>query len=531
MLTISDLSLSYGDLGVLDRLSLSIGPGETVSIVGESGAGKSSLARALLALQDGAQRQGTLSWNEQQIDFQDEAKIAQLRGGGLAWVPQEVDRALNPVQRVGDQVAEAMALAASRPEPVEMTLHEVLLAAGLHDPDRQAEQFPHELSGGERQRVLLAIAMAARPRLLVADEPTSALDLPIRALVLENLLKWARDRGTSLLLMTHDLNVVRTVGGRMAVLSEGRIVEEGPVQRMLERPSHAATQSLLSRRLEAMIQPARPRDGYLDVRRLTLMAPSGPWLIGRPAKTLVDHASFVASRGETLGVIGASGSGKTSLALALLRLADGRQTGEIHVAGTDLMSLPERALRGHRKRFQWVSQDPASSLSPRRTVRASLEEGLQRHLPQLDPSARLRRCEAILDELGLDSEHLDRRPHELSGGQRQRVAIARALIVDPELVVLDEPTSALDWQTQADLVERLALLQRDRGVGLIWISHNLELVRAVSHRVVVLRHGSIVESGLTEHVFGQPRHSYTQLLLDAAFPIERSLLSASTAPI
>lgn len=523
MLDIQGLSIAYGgNPPVLQNLHLALAPGEVLSLVGESGAGKSSLARALLGLQDGGTRSGQFTFQGQQFSFDQASEVAGLRGRQIAWVPQDVDQALNPVQRVGEQVRSALALRSGSPDEQLPTIEALMFVAGLHDPDRQAQQYPHELSGGERQRVLLAMALATGARLIVADEPTAALDLPLKNVVLEGLLDWVTSHQTSLLLLTHDLNAVRTVRGRMAVLAQGAIVEDGPVDLLLDRPSHPVTQSLVGRRLSQSRAVSKPRDGYLDVRKLTLMSPPGPWLIGRPSRALVSGASFVATQGETLGLIGASGSGKTSLALALLRLAAGEQSGEIHLSGLDLMALSGDEMRRQRRRFQWVPQDPASSLSPRLTVRAALEEGLRLHEPSLTPGQRLARCEDALLSVGLQEDLLGRLPSELSGGQRQRVAIARALIVRPELVVLDEPTSALDWWSQADLVERLLDLQQKNGLSLIWISHDLPLIRAVSHRVVVMRQGSVVESGATEHVFGQPRQSYTQLLMDAAFPLERS---------
>ncbi|MEY4013988.1 MAG: hypothetical protein RLZZ290_852 [Pseudomonadota bacterium] len=523
MLSLRDFTLEYeAESPVLRGLSLSLDAGEVLCLVGESGAGKSSLARALMGLRDGARRSGVLNWQGQDIDIQNEAACARLRGRDIAWVPQDVDLALNPVQRIGEQVQEALTTGGAQGT----SLHEVLFAAGLHDPERQAQQFPHELSGGERQRALIAISLACGAKLIIADEPTSALDLPLRSLVLESLTQWIRARGAGLLLLTHDLNAVRSVGGRMAVLAHGEIVETGPVELLLDRPSHPITRELLSRRIDPQIAPPKARDGYLDVRRLTLMSPPGPWLVGKPVRALVNQASFIASRGETLGIIGSSGSGKTSLALALLRLAGGRQSGEIQISGRELMALSSRELRAQRRRFQWVPQDPAGSLSPRHSVRESLEEALLLHHRDLSPSQRLARCEETLAHVGLEPQLLERLPAALSGGQRQRVAIARALISEPEILVLDEPTSALDWQTQSDIAERLVHLQQQQGLTLIWISHDLPLIRALSHRVVVMRQGNIVESGLTEHVFGQPRHSYTQLLMDAAFPLERSTSSA-----
>lgn len=523
MLEIQDLTLGYHpDLPVLRGFELSVAEGEVVSLVGESGSGKSSLARALIGLRDGSSRSGQLTWMGRSYDMSRPAELSGLRGRQIAWVPQDVDQALNPVHRVCDQVRAAIEARGRETGPPPSSVFELLSAAGLHDPERQGQQFPHELSGGERQRVLIAIALATGARLIVADEPTAALDLPLRSVVLEGLLQWVRAHQTGLLLLTHDLNTVRAAQGRMAVLSEGAVVEEGSVELLMDRPSHGVTQALISRQISAARCPPKPRDGYLDVRKLTLMSPPGPWLVGKPERALVSAASFVGTRGETLGIIGASGSGKTSLALAILRLAAGLQTGEVHLAGLDLMALPASAIRRQRRRFQWVPQDPASSLSPSQPVRSALEEGLRLYEPALTPAQRLTRCEDALASLGLGTDLLERLPSELSGGQRQRVSLARALMVKPELLVLDEPTSALDWSTQADIVERLFEQQQEMGLTLIWISHDLPLIRAVSHRVVVMRQGSVVESGATEHVFGQPRHSYTQLLLDAAFPLERS---------
>lgn len=509
----------------VEGLTLEIRRGERLAIVGESGSGKTVTALALMGLLPRAELLGEATWRgEALVDGgQALASTARLRGHGISMVFQEPMTALNPLLTVGQQVAEAVYPEREgwSPPDLDETARQLLQRVGLDDPQRHHNAYPHQLSGGQRQRALIAIALASRPQLLIADEPTTALDVSLRDQVMSLLAELQEEFGMAMLLITHDLPMVRRHASRVLVLEKGRPVEMGGVEEVFHHPQEPYTQKLLAARPLRLVGGPGPRQSVLlDVRHLTAKYPDGGWLRPR-MKTILHRISFLLAPGETLGVVGESGSGKTTLGMALLRLSQAQISGEVRLEGRDLLQMTASEMRLLRRRMQPVFQDPYSALSPRMTVREILEEGLKLHEPQLSPAERLRRCEAILEEVGLPIESLSRYPHAFSGGQRQRIAIARALLLKPDVLLLDEPTSALDLTVQKQVLELLVGLQQRYGLSYILISHDLSVIRAISHRTIVLRHGSIVESGPTDLLMQSPRHEYTCSLLDAAFYDER----------
>jgi microcin C transport system ATP-binding protein len=506
----------------VDGLNLSIDKGDRVALVGESGSGKTITALAALGLLQDVELRGSIQWKGEELNGASPSRLRRLRGKEIAMVFQEPMSALNPLLTVGRQVGEVLETheGLTKSQAHERAV-ELLQRVGIDDPSRRARSYPHQLSGGQRQRVLIAMALACQPELLIADEPTTALDVSLRQQILELLWALQDETGMAILLITHDLPIVKRFASRVAVMQSGSIIESGDAESVFQRPSHPYTQRLIQSQPRPLVGAPGPRDILLDVRQLhcDYTIPSG--LFRRRRYAAVHRENFVVSRGETLGVVGESGSGKTSLAMTVMRLTSARVTGLVKLNGIDLLSLSAAALRKERRRFQPVFQDPYSALSPRLTVRHILEEGLRLHRPELTWQERLDRCESIMVEVGLEPQGLHRYPHEFSGGQRQRIAIARAVLQEPELIILDEPTSALDLSIQQQILELLVNLQETKGFAYLFISHDLHVIRSIAHRCLVMQHGKIVEFGATEHVMTSPRHPYTQQLLDAAFPEER----------
>lgn len=506
----------------VDGLNLSVDKGERVALVGESGSGKTITALAALGLLQDVELRGSIQWKGEELHGASPTRLRRLRGKEIAMVFQEPMSALNPLLTVGRQVGEVLETheGLTKAQAHERAV-ELLQKVGIDDPGRRARSYPHQLSGGQRQRVLIAMALACQPELLIADEPTTALDVSLRQQILELLLSLQEETGMGILLITHDLPIVKRFASRVAVMQAGCIIETGGAESVFQRPSHPYTQRLVQSQPRPLVGAPGPRDILLDVRQLhcDYAIPTG--LFRKRRFTALHRENFVISRGETLGVVGESGSGKTTLAMAVMRLVQARVTGLVKLSGVDLLGLGSTALRKERRRFQPVFQDPYSALSPRLTVRQILEEGLRLHRPELTWQQRLDRCELIMAEVGLSPEGLQRYPHEFSGGQRQRIAIARAVLQEPELIILDEPTSALDLSIQQQILELLVMLQETKGFAYLFISHDLHVIRSISHRCLVMQYGKIVEFGATEHVLTSPRHAYTQQLLDAAFPEER----------
>jgi len=526
LLAIDNLRVSFGDTVAVNDVSLSIKRGERVALVGESGSGKSVTALSILRLLNDAQVSGSIRFDGEDLLAKSERAMRGLRGSDIAMIFQEPMTALNPLYTVGEQIAETIVLhdgvsaAEARKRAVAL-----LDRTGIAEPGKRVNSYPHQLSGGQRQRAMIAMALACRPRLLLADEPTTALDVTIRAQIVELLLELQRDeaekRGMAVLLITHDLNLVRHFAQRVAVMEKGVLVENGPVDTLFESPQHPYTQRLLQSRPERTVIPVLPispvlldaRDVSVDFR--TKLPGFDGWFRSGRFRA-VDAATVSVRQGETLGIVGESGSGKSTLAMALLGLQR-TSHGAIEFQGRALGSYRGRDQTALRSNMQVVFQDPFSSLSPRQTIERIVGEGLALHKPHMSADARREKVVSVLREVGIDRTALHRYPHEFSGGQRQRIAIARSLVLEPRILILDEPTSALDVSIQQQVLKLLAGLQRKYNLGFVFISHDLAVIGAMAHRVAVMQNGAIVETGEVEQIFSEPSHPYTRKLLKAAF--------------
>ena len=533
LLEVQDLIIAYRDHGgqeqrVVHGLSFSIAPGEVVALVGESGSGKTTTAQAVIGLlaDNGRREQGSIRLQGTDVSDWSPARWNSIRGRVLSLVPQDPTTSLNPVRTVGDQVGEILRIHGLRDRAaVEARVIDLLTRVGLSQPALRARQYPHELSGGMRQRVLIAIAIALRPALIIADEPTSALDVTVQRRILDLIDELRRETGTAVLLVTHDLGVAADRAHRLIVMQGGRIQEQGPTLELLRNPQSAYTRRLLSdapsltpRRTAPAAAAAATEDWAIEVEDLVhdFHAPGR----GRGVFRAVDGLSLRLRRGSTHAIVGESGSGKTTTIRDIVGL--GRPTsGRIRIAGTELTGLRGEALRQLRRKVQLVYQNPFSSLDPRQRVFDIIEEPLLNFEP-LPTQERRQRVLDMLERVDLPAAVLERRPHALSGGQRQRVAIARALVLQPEVVVLDEAVSALDVTVQAQILTLLAQLQQDLGLSYLFISHDLAVVRQIADTVSVLRAGKVVDAGSVEDVFLRPTSDYTRELMDA-IPGKRSI--------
>ena len=525
VLDVQDLSVTFTQEGrkvhAVRGISFHVDMGETVALVGESGSGKSVSALSTVGLlPDSADVQGSVTFKGQELVGASTAQLRQVRGNDVSFIFQEPMTSLNPLHTIEKQITESLALHQGLGgAKARVRVLELLEKVGIRDAESRLSAYPHQLSGGQRQRVMIAMALANGPELLVADEPTTALDVTIQAQILELLVDLKRAEGMSLLFITHDLNIVRRFADRVCVMQGGEIVEQGPTQEIFERPRHPYTKKLLS--AESTGQPAPVPDRASEILRTDNLKIWFPIQRGFLRRTVghvkaVNSATLSLRAGETLGIVGESGSGKTTLALAILRLISSE--GPIWFEGADIQGRKSRALRDLRRNLQIVFQDPFGSLSPRMTVEQIIAEGLGVHGIPVGRSQRELVAE-IMEEVGLDPLTMERYPHEFSGGQRQRIAIARAMILRPKLVVLDEPTSALDMTVQVQIVELLRALQRKHGLAYLFISHDLRVVRALSHKVIVMKQGDVVEAGPIDQVFDAPKDPYTRQLLAAAFDI------------
>ncbi|WP_054286871.1 ABC transporter ATP-binding protein [Gulbenkiania mobilis] len=516
LLQVEGLGITFGASRVVEEVTFSLMPGEKLALVGESGSGKSVTAQALLRLQPDATVSGSVRFAGQSLTSLGEDGLRRIRGRDIAMIFQEPMSALNPVMTVGRQIGEVLTLhrglprRAARDEAIRL-----LGRTGLDRPEERVDAYPFQLSGGQRQRAMIAMALACQPRLLIADEPTTALDVTVQAQILALLETLQRETGMAVLFITHDLNLVRRFADRVAVMSEGRIVETGPVQQVFGQPAHPYTCTLLASRPEPLVEAGTATPPVrLEARgiRVSFRQRSG-WFRTR-FQTVLHDVDLLIPAGRTLGVVGESGSGKTTLGLAVTRLIDAQ--GTVALDGEPLFSLKGEALRRMRRHFQVVFQDPFAALSPRMTVAQIVGEGLAQHFPGQDLATRQAAVAEALAEVGLPASAMERYPHEFSGGQRQRIAIARALVVRPRLIVFDEPTSALDATLQKQVLKLLVALQERHGLSYLFISHDLAVIRAVAHEVLVLRAGQVVEQGPTAQLFAAPRDPYTRTLLAAA---------------
>jgi microcin C transport system ATP-binding protein len=525
LLELENLHVTFGDTVAVNDVTLAIQRGERVALVGESGSGKSVTALSILRLLSDAQISGSIRFDGEDLLAKSEREMRGLRGSDIAMIFQEPMTALNPLYTVGDQIAETIVVhdgvSASEARKRAVAL---LGRTGIAESGKRVNSYPHQLSGGQRQRAMIAMALACRPRLLLADEPTTALDVTIRAQIVELLLELQRDeaekRGMAVLLITHDLNLVRHFAQRVAVMENGVLVESGTVEQVFESPQHPYTQRLLASRPERTVVPVLPispvlleaREVSVDFK--TKLPGFDGWFRSGRFRAVAD-ANVSVRQGETLGIVGESGSGKSTLAMALLGLQRTAH-GEIEFQGRALGSYRGAEQTTLRSNMQVVFQDPFSSLSPRQTIERIVGEGLALHRPQMTPEARRDKVISVLREVGIDRTALYRYPHEFSGGQRQRIAIARALVLEPRILILDEPTSALDVSIQQQVLKLLAGLQQKYNLGFVFISHDLAVIGAMAHRVAVMQNGSIVESGDVEKIFSTPLHPYTRKLLKAA---------------
>jgi len=531
LLQVRDLSVTFGAGDPAVRgVSFELRKGETLALVGESGSGKSVTALSTVQLLPyPLARHGEASsvrWKGEELMGAGERDLMRIRGDEIAMIFQEPMTSLNPLHTVEKQIGETLALhkglrdAAARARTIEL-----LDLVGIRDPESRLASYPHQLSGGQRQRVMIAMALANEPDLLIADEPTTALDVTIQAQILALLDRLRAELGMAVLLITHDLGIVRKVADRVCVMTDGEIVEHGETERVFSAPEHAYTRHLLAAEPKGAPQAVTDRvPTVLHASDVRVWFPIQRGFMRRTVGHVkaVDGVTVSVREGETVGIVGESGSGKTTLALALLRLQT--CTGRVTFVGREVQGLEKAELRALRRDMQIVFQDPYGSLSPRLSIAEIVGEGLGVHDPaelglptQADKD---RRIDEVLREVGLDPSMRDRYPHEFSGGQRQRISIARAMVLRPRLVVLDEPTSALDMSVQAQIVDLLRDLQTAHGLAYLFISHDLKVVRAMSHRVYVMRDGVVVEHGPVADVMDRPRQDYTKALMAAAFDLE-----------
>ena len=518
LLQVNHLSVRFGSATVVDDVSFTIAPGEKFALVGESGSGKTVSALSLMRLLPEAEVSGQILFEDQEILKKSDAALRQLRGKDIAMIFQEPMTALNPLFTIGNQIAEVLMLhegLSARAAAVRAV--DLLDKTGIPEPARRALAYPHQLSGGQRQRAMIAMALACKPKLLIADEPTTALDVTIQVQILELLNQLQREEQMSVLMITHDLNLVKSFADRVGVMQQGRLIETADTRTLFSAPREAYTQQLLASHAKRMVsdlaadaQPLLKAEGM----RCSFEIPQG-WF-RKKEFVAVDQLDVALAQGETLGIVGESGSGKSTLGMALLRLSVARTQGDIVFNGQHISAMESAQLRPLRAQMQVVFQDPFASLSPRRTIEQIVGEGLALHKPHLSEAEQREAVAAGLQEVGLSPQMMLRYPHEFSGGQRQRIAIARALVLKPALILLDEPTSSLDVSVQYQVLELLANLQQKYGMAYLFISHDLAVIRAMAHRVIVMKDGKVVESGLTADVLSSPRELYTQQLLEAA---------------
>ena len=518
LIEIRDLRVSFAGKEVVHGVNLDIRRGECLALVGESGSGKSVTAHSILRLLPGkdVQTQGSIRYDGVDLVNASEAQLRSLRGNRIAMIFQEPMTSLNPLHTVQKQISEilithkGLKTRAAR----ERTL-ELLELVGIREPAKRLNAYPHQLSGGQRQRVMIAMALANEPELLIADEPTTALDVTVQQKILELLIDLQQRLGMSLLLISHDLNLVRKIAQRVCVMRGGEIVEQASCAALFREPKHPYSRMLIEAEPSGSPVPGEYRHNLLEVSDLKVWFPLPKPLFSRERHFIkaVDGVSFELKKGRTLGIVGESGSGKSTLGQAILRLVDSE--GEIRFGNKQLNILSQNLLRPLRRQMQVVFQDPFGSLSPRMSVQQIISEGLLAHdigTEQEREAAVIR----VLQEVGLDPQSRHRYPHEFSGGQRQRISIARALIMEPDLILLDEPTSALDRTVQKQVVDLLRDLQARHGLTYLFISHDLAVVHALAHDMIVIKDGKVVEQGDAQGIFADPQHPYTRELLQAS---------------
>lgn len=526
LLSVRNLSVRFDQgenkpVDAVKQISFDIPRGQTLALVGESGSGKSVSAMSVLKLlpyPKASHPEGEIFYDGQDLINLDENKMRSLRGDKISVIFQEPMTSLNPLHSIQKQIGETLMLHRGMTgKAARERILELLNLVGIPEPEKRLNSFPHELSGGQRQRVMIAMALANDPELLIADEPTTALDVTIQEQILELLTELQQKLGMAILLITHDLNIVRRYAHHVCVMFQGEMVESANTDQLFKAPTHPYTRKLLDAEPSGLPSPVAENSPLiLSTEKLKIWFPVKKGLLKRTVDHIkaVNEVSLELRKGETLGVVGESGSGKTTLGLAILKLI--RSEGLIHFSGQEISQYNQKSVKPLRSQLQIVFQDPFGSLSPRMSVSEIIAEGLQIHQPENKAQHETMIAE-VLEEVGIDPESRHRYPHEFSGGQRQRIAIARALVLKPELIILDEPTSALDRTVQKQIVDLLRQLQQKYQLSYLFISHDLAVVKALSHKLLVMHHGDVVEQGEAASIFTKPQAPYTQKLLSAAF--------------
>jgi microcin C transport system ATP-binding protein len=523
LLEIKGLSVSFGPSTVVDDVSFTVNKGETVALVGESGSGKSVSALSILRLlPPSAKASGQILFKGKDLLKATEAELRQVRGRAITMIFQEPMTSLNPLHSVERQIGEILEVHRGlKGEAARNEIISLLSKVGIRDAASRLQDYPHQLSGGQRQRVMIAMALANKPDVLIADEPTTALDVTVQAQILKLLKELQAEFGMALLLITHDLGIVKAMADKICVMQKGKIVEQGDMKTIFVKPEHAYTKMLMAAEPRGEPPKANPSAApLLSVDDLKVWFPVRRGFMRRIKGYIkaVDGMSFNLRPGETLGIVGESGSGKTTTGLAILRLIASQ--GAISFQGRRIDGFRSNAMRPLRKDMQVVFQDPFGSLSPRLSIRQIVDEGLVIQHPELNRQQRDQRIALALEDVGLDPQTMNRYPHEFSGGQRQRIAIARALALQPKFLMLDEPTSALDMSVQSQVVDLLRNLQQKHGLTYLFISHDLRVVRALANEVIVMRNGIVEERGATREIFRSPQSAYTKALLAASLNLK-----------
>ena len=529
LLVVENLSVAFHQEGkpnlAVDKISFSIAKGETLALVGESGSGKSVSALSILKLlpyPSASHPSGSVKFKGEELLDADERDLRRVRGNDITMIFQEPMTSLNPLHSVERQIGEILDIHQNlKGDKARVRIIDLLTKVGVRDPETRLLDYPHQLSGGQRQRVMIAMALANNPDLLIADEPTTALDVTVQAQILKLLKDLQQEYGMALLLITHDLGIVRHMADNVVVMQRGKIVEQGEAKTVFAKPQHAYTKMLLTAEPKGLPPPSDPTaPAVIETKGLKVWFPIKRGFFRKTIGHIkaVDGIDAIVRSGQTLGVVGESGSGKTTLGLALLRLI--RSEGPIVYMGQRIDGYNSRMMRPLRKEMQIVFQDPFGSLSPRLSIQQIVEEGLTVQGKSLGFAERRAIVAKAMTEVGLDPTTMDRYPHEFSGGQRQRIAIARALALEPKFIMLDEPTSALDMSVQAQIVDLLRGLQKTHNLAYLFISHDLRVVRALANEVIVMRNGLMVEQGPTAEVFSNPKTDYTKALIAAALNLK-----------
>jgi microcin C transport system ATP-binding protein len=540
LLNVKDLSVSFGqgnnEIKAVDHISFEIKRGETLALVGASGSGKTISALSILRLLPypfAHHPSGEIFFEDKDLLKAPLSQLHAIRGGKIGMIFQEPMTSLNPLHTIETQIEESLRLHTTlTSEQIKARILELLDLVGFSEGRSRLQAYPHELSGGQRQRIMMAMALSANPDLLIADEPTTALDVTTQAHILELLQNIQTKLGMAILFITHELSIVRKLAHRVAIMQQGKFVESGQVKKVFSNPKEAYTQYLLAAEPRGLATPVtQDAPIILKANNVNVFFPLKSSFLQRNKTFLhaVKDVSLSLSAGQTIGIVGESGSGKTTLAMAILRLQ--LSTGVIKLLGQELQTLSNRQLRSHRRHMQIVFQDPYGSLSPRMTISDIIGEGLKVHQLAKNAQQQEELVQQALINVGLEPEMMVRYPHEFSGGQRQRIALARALVLKPSLLVLDEPTSALDRAVQADMIDILRRLQEEHMLAYLFISHDLKVVRAMSHQILVMYKGQVVETGTTAQIFEAPKHPYTQTLIAAAFNLKTTFPSSKDGPI